>query len=213
MKPDCLLINKSQYTENETSIPVWTEAGIKIVVLDYHKMILENHINSTQILGKLLGREAIAQELCDSYTNGINTVQERVAALSDEEKDIKVYMELGNQGIGTIGNSYDGILWGAIIDNVGAKNLADGKLPDSYGPLDKEYILEQNPDVIIIGGAIWSGDENNDQMRMGLTIDESLAQERLAGFASRDWFAGAQGYSEWRDLRCGSRLSAEYSGL
>lgn len=190
LKPDCLLINKSQYTENETSIPVWTEAGIKIVVLDYHKMILENHINSTQILGKLLGREAIAQELCDSYTNGINAVQERVTALSDEEKDIKVYMELGNQGIGTIGNSYDGILWGAIIDNVGAKNLADGKLPDSYGPLDKEYILEQNPDVIIIGGAIWSGDENNDQMRMGLTIDESLAQERLAGFASRDWFAG-----------------------
>lgn len=44
--------------------------------------------------------------------------------------------------------------------------------------------------MIIIGGAIWSGDENNDQMRMGLTIDESLAQERLAGFASRDWFAG-----------------------
>ena len=188
LMPDCLLINNSQYTDNETSIPAWEAAGIKIVVLDYHKMKLENHLNSTEILGKLLGKEDAAQELCDIYETGINTVQERVADLSEEEKDIKVYVELGNLGVGEIGNTYDGMLWGAIVDNLGAKNIAAGKLPDSYGPLDKEYVLEQNPDVIVIGGSIWSGDDGNDQMRMGLTIDESLAQERLAGFANRDWF-------------------------
>lgn len=188
LDPDCLLINNSQYTDNETSIPAWEAAGIKIVVLDYHKMILDNHVKSTKILGQLLGKEEIAQEFCDTYTTGINTVQERIAGLSDEEKNIKVYVELGNLGVGEIGNTYDGMLWGAIVDNIGAKNIAAGKLPESYGPLDKEYILEQNPDVIIIGGSIWSGDDANDQMRMGLTIDESLAQERLAGFVNRDWF-------------------------
>ena len=56
-KPDVLLINRSQYSENETSIPVFEKAGIKVVVLDYHKMKLENHIKSTEILGVLLGRE------------------------------------------------------------------------------------------------------------------------------------------------------------
>jgi len=188
LDPDCLLINDSPYTENETSIPAWEAAGIKIVVLDYHKMKLENHLNSTQILGKLLGKEEIAQEFCDNYSNGIRTVQEHIASLSDEEKDIKVYVELGNVGVGEIGNTYDGILWGSIVDNVGAKNIAAGKVPESYGPLDKEYILEQNPDVIVIGGSIWSGDDGNDQMRMGLTIGEDLAQDRLAGFVNRDWF-------------------------
>ena len=188
LDPDCLLINHSQYTENETSIPAWEAAGIKIVVLDYHKMKLENHLNSTQILGKLLGKEEIAQEFCDNYSNGIRTVQERIASLSDEEKNIKVYVELGNVGVSEIGNTYDGILWGSIVDHVGAKNIAAGKLPESYGPLDKEYILEQNPDVIVIGGSIWSGDDGKDQMRMGFTIGEELAQTRLAGFANRDWF-------------------------
>ncbi len=189
LAPDCLLINNAQYTENETSIPVWEAAGIRVVVLDYHKMSLENDLVSTEVLGKLLGREEIAKELCDHYADGIRLVQDRVATLTEAEKDIKVYMELGNQGVGTIGNSYDGTLWGAIIDNVGAKNIAAGKLPEAYGPLDMEYILEQNPDVIIIGGSIWSGDDGNDQMRMGLTIQEPLAQERLRGFAQRDWFA------------------------
>lgn len=188
LAPDCLLINNSQYTENETSIPVWEKAGIKVVVLDYHKMILEHDIASTTILGKLLGKEDTAAELCSAYTNGINLVQKRIAALPDEKKNIKVYTELGNMGADTIGNSYDGILWGAIVDNLGAVNIAKGKLSGSYGPLDMEYILEQNPDIIIIGGSIWSGDTKSTQMRMGLTVDESLAQKRLAGFDARSWW-------------------------
>lgn len=188
LNPDCLLIGNSQYTENETSIPTWEAAGIKIVVLDYHKMKLENHINSTKALGMLLGREEIAGELCSNYENGINLVQERISTISEDQKNVKVYIELGNQGVGIIGNSYDGMLWGAMADNVGAENIAAGRLPESYGPLDMEYILEQNPDKIIIGGAIWSGDNGGDQMRMGFTIDETLAQTRLAGFAGREWF-------------------------
>jgi len=188
LAPDCLLINSSQYTENETSIPVWEQAGIKIVVLDYHRMILENDIASTTILGRLLGREDTAAALCSAYQNGISLVQERIAKLSDREKNIRVYMELGNLGAGAVGNSYDGILWGSIIDNLGAVNIAGGKLAESYGPLDREYILQQDPDVIIIGGSIWSGDTGSDQMRMGLTVDEALAQERLSGFAARSWW-------------------------
>ena len=190
LDPDCLLISNSQYTENETSIPVWEQAGIRIVVLDYHKMILENDIASTTILGALLQKEDTAAELCDAYTNGIALVQERIAALSEEEKNIKVHMELGNQGPGVIGNSYDGMLWGAIIENVGAVNIAKGKLADGWGPLDMEYLLEANPDKIFIGGSIWSDDTENDQMRMGLTVDESLAQSRLKAFADRDWWQG-----------------------
>lgn len=191
LQPDCLLINSAQYTENETSIPIWEKAGIKVVVLDYQKMILDNHLNSTEILGKLLGREEIAEELCGIYEGGINKVQERIADLPEEEKDISVYVELGNLGVGEIGNSYAGTLWGAIVDNLGANNIANGALTESYGPLDLEYILEQDPDIIVIGGAIWADDNNGDQMRMGFTIDEELAQSRLAGFANR---------SEWQNL-------------
>lgn len=55
LAPDVLLINTSQYTENEASIPTWEAAGIQVVTVDYHKMSLENHLRSTRILGALLG--------------------------------------------------------------------------------------------------------------------------------------------------------------
>ena len=190
LEPDVLLINRSQYTDNETSIPVWEAAGIRVVVLDYHKMLMANDILSTTILGRLLHKEDTAAELCEACENGYETVAERIAEIPEEEKNKKVYVELGNLGAGTIGNSYDGMLWGAIVDNIGAVNLAKDKLAEGYGPLDMEYILETNPDIVIIGGSIWADDTENDQMRMGLMVNESQAQERLKNFVNRDWWQG-----------------------
>lgn len=191
LKPDVLLINRSQYTENETSVPVFEKAGIKVVVLDYHKMKLENHVKSTEILGVLLGKEDIAEEMITDYTNTIDMVNSKIKDSGEEGR--KTYVELGNKGIGEYGNSYTGCLWGSIIDNVGGINIADSVLDASegYGALDKEYVLSQNPDVILIGGSIWTGtNTDSDQMRMGLTVDSAMSQERLQGFMTRDGWSG-----------------------
>lgn len=191
LKPDVLLINRSQYTENETSVPVFEKAGIKVVVLDYHKMKLENHVKSTEILGVLLGKEDVAEEMITDYTNAIDMVKSKIKDSGEEGR--KTYVELGNKGIGEYGNSYTGCLWGSIIDNVGGINIADSVLDASegYGALDKEYVLSQNPDVILIGGSIWTGtNTDSDQMRMGLTVDSAMSQERLQGFMTRDGWSG-----------------------
>ena len=193
LKPDVLLINRSQYTENETSVPVFEKAGIKVIVLDYHKMKLENHTKSTEILGVLLGRKDVAEEMIDEYTSAVEMVQERIAA---EEKGIKkVYVELGSKGVGEYGNSYTGCLWGSMVDNVGGLNIANDVLDpnEGYGPLDKEYVISQNPDIIIIGGSIWTGyNTDGDQMRMGLTIDSQMSQERLSGYMARPGWENLQ---------------------
>ena len=191
LKPDVLLINRSQYTENETSVPVFEKAGIKVVVLDYHKMKLENHVKSTEILGVLLGKEDVAEEMITDYTNTIDMVNSKIKDSGEEGR--KTYVELGNKGIGEYGNSYTGCLWGSIIDHVGGINIADSVLDASegYGALDKEYVLSQNPDVILIGGSIWTGtNTDSDQMRMGLTVDSAMSQERLQGFMTRDGWSG-----------------------
>ena len=191
LKPDVLLINRSQYTENETSVPVFEKAGIKVVVLDYHKMKLENHVKSTEILGVLLGKEDVAEEMITDYTNAIDMVKSKIKDSGEEGR--KTYVELGNKGIGEYGNSYTGCFWGSIIDNVGGINIADSVLDASegYGALDKEYVLSQNPDVILIGGSIWTGtNTDSDQMRMGLTVDSAMSQERLQGFMTRDGWSG-----------------------
>ncbi len=186
-KPDVLLINLSQYTENETSIPVFEKAGIQVVVLDYHKLKTENHIASTGILGVLLDRKEVAADMIEDYTSTVDMVQKRIADANLPKRT--VYMELGSKGIGEYGNSYNGCLWGSIINNAGGINIADEVVDpnEGYGPLDKEFVLSRNPDIIIIGGSIWTGyNTDNDQMRMGLTIESTMSQERLNGFTGRD---------------------------
>lgn len=185
LAPEVMLIGRSQFTENETRIPVWEKSGIRVVVIDYHRMTIENDVRSTEIIGRLLGREEVAAELCEAYRSGIEDTLVRVAKIPAERKGTRAYIEIGSMGVGTLGNSWAGALWGAILDNVGADNIANGALESSWGPLDAEHILARDPQVIFIGGSIWAGDVNSDQMRMGFTVSRELAASRLEGFAKR----------------------------
>jgi len=205
--PDVLLISKSQYTENETSIPIFEKAGIDVVVLDYHKMIMENHIKSTEILGVLLGREKTANEMIKDYTTSVEFVKQRIASSGKEGR--KVYMEIGNVGVNEYGNSYNGFLWGGIIDSVGGINIANDVVDPSegYSPLDKEYVLSQNPDVILLGGSTWDESKKSDLMRMGLTVDEETAHERLNGFMKRD------GWSSINAVKNGEVYGVDHGSL
>lgn len=155
LRPDVLLIGRSQFADNNQKIDIFEKAGIKVVVLDYHAMKVENHTKSTMILGQLLDREAVAKEQCDVYASALEDVYRKVAALPDSAKHKTVYMELGNKGIGEYGNSYNkDVLWGAILKNLGADNLAENAT-QPYAPLDTEFVLASNPQLIVIGGGIW----------------------------------------------------------
>lgn len=185
LHPDVLLVGRSQFADNNQKIDIFEKAGIKVAVLDYHAMKVENHTKSTMILGRLLGRETVAKEQCDAYASELEGVYKKIAALPDSAKHKKVYMELGNKGVGEYGNSYNkDVLWGAILKNLGADNLAENAA-QPYAPLDTEFVLASNPEVIVIGGSIWRNNAEGDQMSMGLTIDGASAQKRLKGFAGR----------------------------
>ena len=198
IRPDVLLINRSQFAANSAKVAVWEKAGIRTVVLDYHSIKLETHAKSTELLGKLLGREAVAESLIREYRDALTLVADRLKDLPDAEKP-KVYVECGNMGLAAYGNSYNKtILWGAILEAAGARNIArDMKAP--YGALDREFVLASNPDVIVIAGSIWAGHES-DQMRMGLTVKEGEAKARLAGFASRPLWSRVKAVQEKRVL-------------
>ena len=185
LKPDVLLVNRSQYHINQQRLAILEKAGIKVVVLDYHAMKEANHLQSTKILGQLLGREAVAKDLCDTYTNAIATVKARIDKLPASRLNQRAYFELGNLGAHHQGNSYaKDFLWGGILSTVKAKSLAEGmKAP--YAPLTREAVISGNPQYIFIGGSIWENAHDSDQMRMGLTVDEKVANERLKGFANR----------------------------
>lgn len=79
LHPDVLLIGRTQYAENSQRIKAFEKAGIKVVVLDYHAMTTVNHTLSTEILGKLLGRERIAEAQNKTYKEALTTFTQRLS--------------------------------------------------------------------------------------------------------------------------------------
>lgn len=185
LKPDVLLINTAQYADNSRRVEVFEKAGIRVIVLDYHAMKPERHAQSTDILGRLLDRSDAAGKQIARYREVLSTIQTRIAALPDNQKHRRVYVETGSRGTEAYGNSYNGtVLWGAILKNLSADNLAES-MRTPYAALDREYVLSRDPQTIVITGSIWQNAHENDQMRMGLTVSEATAQRRLARFAQR----------------------------
>lgn len=184
LKPDVILIGRSQFAANNQRIALLERVGVAVIVIDYHAMKLENHVLSTRILGRLLERDAVADSLIDECITGLSEITRRIALLPDGRKHRTVYMELGNLGPGQYGNSYNStILWGAIIKRLNAAGIAE-TMPEPYGALTREFVLSKNPEIVIIGGSIW-GNDHADQMRMGFTVAREDAVRRLEGFKRR----------------------------
>ena len=190
LHPDVLFIGRPQVAANGPRLEQFEKAGIHVVALDYHSMKLAHHIQSTRILGRLLGRDAVAAEQCNAYRQALTMVTERIAALPESEKHRSCYVEIGNHGLATYGNSYnDSILWGAILKNIAADNIGKN-MRDPNGTLDREFVVAHNPKMIVIGGSIWENSAKSDQMMMGFTVPRDVARARLAAFKNRPLWAG-----------------------
>ena len=185
LKPDVVILGQTQYAQNAQRLNLLEKAGIAVVVLDYHAMTLENHVKSTQLLGKLLNREKIAEEQIARYSEIIHTIQTRIAKADPKAKRVPVYVECGNLGIGAYGNTYNGtVLWGGILRRLQANNIA-ADMPVPYASLSREFVLSKNPGIIFLAGSIWQNAAQNDQMRMGLMVPRTEALQRLSGFIKR----------------------------
>ena len=184
LKPEVLLIGKTQFEANNARIALLERAGIRVIVLDYHAMTLENHIRSTRILGRLLECDDVAEALVSAAANGLAEIDRRIATLPEAQRNTPCYMELGSLGPAQQGNTYNGtVLWGAILRRIGAASIADGRR-EPWGPLTREFVVAKRPEVIIIGGSLW-GNNHGDQMTMGFTVPRDLARTRLTAFRDR----------------------------
>lgn len=184
LKPEVLLINRTQFTANNARVDVLERSGIRVIVIDYHAMKLENHVRSTRIIGRMLERDDVAEALCSECIEGLRDVDARIAKIPETEKHRTAYMELGNLGPTQYGNTYNStILWGAIMKRIGAASIAQD-LREPYGSLTREFVLSRRPEVIIIGGSLWNNNAA-DQMKMGFTVPREEALKRLLTFKAR----------------------------
>ncbi len=156
--------------------------GIKSIFLDYYLDPFNHPVPSTTLIGKLLGREERAKKVTDFYTDQVNIVSSRLASFDGEKRS--AYIEVGSKGPDTYANTYSseqGL--GALIAKAGGVNIADGVIKGS-SPVNPEYLLDTDPDIIIISGSYWPANESS--MRLGYHATDDISKKSLENFTRRD---------------------------
>ena len=161
------------------------QVGVPWIVIDYNAQEPARHVASTLALGEATGNAARAQELAELYTGRIAEIRGRLAGVTRRPK---VYVELGQGGAGVIGNSYWTGMWGRIVELIGAENIAAGRIAGAWGPLNPEYVLAADPDVIVIAGSSWAN--RPDAVVTGFDATLELTRARLAPYTRRQGWAG-----------------------
>lgn len=198
--PDLLILGAWNYDALGEAVEQIEAAGIPVLVLDYNAQTVDKHVSSTLALGKLMGQQARAEKLAADYKAAMADIDARIAPHKPSKK--KVYVELAQNGPGTVGNSYGNTMWGALVNQLGGQNIAMGQV-GNWGPLSPEYVLDQQPDLILLAGSEW---RNKPQaVAMGFGAQPALTNERLGAYAAR---------TGWRDLPAvkGQNLHAIYHG-
>ncbi|WP_158969868.1 ABC transporter substrate-binding protein [Chachezhania sediminis] len=200
-RPDLVLLASWQYKALGEIADRIEAAGIPVVVLDYNAQTVEKHVESTLLLGKILNREDRAEQLAGEYEDAVAAVLSRLSDIPAEDRP-RIYVELGRKGKDVYDNSYSGTQWGAVIDQLGAENIANGQV-ENYGPLSAEYVLSQDPQVVLLAGSGWMGQDQ--AILMGPNVDETTTHERMRPYMDRP------GWDELEAVKNG-RVFAVYHG-
>lgn len=200
LKPDVLLWAEGSYSALKTARDQIEAAGIPIVVLDYNAQLLERHLASTQAIGKVMGTEARAAALAGLYERQYNDILARIARATGPKP--KVYVELGQAGADTIGNSYNNTMWGKILTALGAENIATGRIPGPWGPLHAETVIAENPDLILIAGSSWLNRPK--AVRTGYDTDPQTTRQSLEPYARR------AGWADLKAVKTGNIVAIEH---
>lgn len=180
LAPDVAILAEWQVNGIGSDFQRILDAGIAVVIVDYHAQTEERHVATTRLIGKVVGAEARAEEIARTYRDAAAEVRSRVAG-AEEEKP-RIYVELGNKGPGEQGASYGDYMWGKIAAVAGGDNVTRDVVR-TWGAVTREQVLAARPEVIVISGSEWHKHATGMVMGQGVTAEE--ARKRLRGFVGR----------------------------
>ena len=202
LNPDVIFIPvdlKDQY-ESDAKAKM-DAAGIQTIYIDYHAEKLESHQKSIEAIGKALGKEERAAEISKFYTDRVTRVLDRVSKINKPKPT--VYLEVGMNGPEEFGNSFSSnYSWGALATMAGADVITKDVIKKT-SPINPEFILEKNPDIIMIMGSYWP--KKPTSMRLGFEATEDSSQALLKAFTTE-----RQGWSELKAVEDKQVYSAHH---
>ena len=202
LKPDVIFIPVDLKEQYESDVkPKLDAAGVQTIYIDYHAEKLESHQKSIEAIGKALGKEERAAEISKFYTERVTRVLDRISKINKPKPT--VYLEVGMNGPEEFGNSFSSnYSWGALATMAGADVITKDVIKKT-SPINPEFILEKNPDIIMIMGSYWP--KKPTSMRLGFEATEDSSQALLKAFTTE-----RQGWSELKAVENKQVYSAHH---
>jgi len=173
LEPDIVIWTCAKVPELEYKLE---PTGITVARLDLYRPA--TIIDDIRKLGYILDTRDEANEFIDWYNGYINTIKQQTDTLSEDDKP-QVYFEMFWDYM-TFTKDYGPDM---MISIAGGRNIAaDLGDPDKSIRIDKEWVVVQNPDVIVKAvSGVAHGYEVDDPSGMRAARDAILNRPELAG--------------------------------
>jgi ABC-type Fe3+-hydroxamate transport system substrate-binding protein len=198
LRPDLVTLPEWAFTVLQDQVRQIETLGIPVMVIDYNAEVPERHVASTLALGLATNNEDRARDLAKLYMEKLADIARRIG---NPPVRPKAYIELG-YGADTHGNTYWKTMWGRLLEFAGADNIAAGRIPGAWGPLNPELVLAANPDAIILAGSSWGNRPK--AVLTGFDADITTTRARLAPYTQR------HGWPELSAIRNGQLFAIEH---
>jgi iron complex transport system substrate-binding protein len=148
VKPDVIF---TSYLELSNADALQKKLGIPVVVLTHGRFAGFDALlyDSLRVAGKILNAEKRAEEVVAFVENIRKDIQKRTAGVAEADKPSVYVGGVGYKGVQAIEStdaSYTPLEW------VGARNVAQQDSAKAHLFIDKEKLLQWNPDIIFIDG-------------------------------------------------------------
>ncbi|MBB3233804.1 ABC transporter substrate-binding protein [Phyllobacterium endophyticum] len=197
LKPDVILMNIDAKTATEEAgyIEKLAKVGIPLVYVDFREKPMENTEPSMRIMGKLMGKEQVAEDFISFRADAIKQVTD-VLEKSNPKRPV-VFVERAGGYSDDCCMSFGNENFGKMVELAGGTNMAKNIIPGTFGTVNPEQVIASNPDQVIITGGMWEGYmPGGDWVGVGYGADITEAHRKLENLTKRPAFTGIKAVSD-----------------
>jgi iron complex transport system substrate-binding protein len=194
LKPDVVFLNvEAKIASDEANlVEKLASVGIPVVYVDFREKPFQNTEPSMRLIGKLFGKEKVAEEFISFRAAEIARVTDRLAKAPELKKPV-VMIERAAGYSDDCCMSFGNENFGKMVEIAGGRNLAADLIPGTFGTVSAEAVVAADPEVVIVTGGNWGAFvPNGAWVGLGPGTDLPEARRRLSALARRPAFAQTQ---------------------
>jgi iron complex transport system substrate-binding protein len=193
LAPDVMIMNVEAKTATDDAklIEKLAKVGIPVVFVDFRDKPFENTEPSMRLIGKLLGKEARAEEFIAFRKEQIARVTDRIAKANPQRPVVMVERAAGYSDDCCM--SFGNENFGKMVEIAGGTNMAGRIIPGTFGVVNPEQIIASDPDHVIVTGSNWELYVPGGRwVGVGSGADKANARTKLAELMERPAYTGVK---------------------